>query len=91
MQLKRIARQPRRMWFGLNRIPLFPRCVITGAALAVTAGAIWGFVRGLSYLPTLPVAIIEGAILIGIPGTLVAIVVAGVVTLIDRIFRTIHH
>jgi hypothetical protein len=30
-------------------------------------GAIVGFVRGLGYLPTLPFAVIEGALLVGIP------------------------
>ena len=42
------------------------------AAFAVVGaldGAVFGFVRGLSYLPTLPVAVVEGAILFSVPIT----------------------
>jgi uncharacterized membrane protein YedE/YeeE len=58
-----------------------------GAALFALGGAIFGFVRGLSYLPTLPAAIVEGAVLVGVPGTVLAAVVAAAVTTIARLHR----
>lgn len=41
--------------------------------------------RGLDYLPTLPVAIIEGGFIIGVPGSIVATMVAGIVWAIERV------
>jgi hypothetical protein len=78
-----VPRRPR----GRNSMALFSGWLTASAAVAVTAGAVWGFLRGLSYLPTLPVAVIEGALLIGIPGTLAGVVVAGVITLSARCSR----
>ena len=60
---------------------MVPRCVIVGAALAVAGGALFGFIRGLDYLPTLPFAVIEGAVLVGVPGGVAATVLAGLITL----------
>jgi hypothetical protein len=87
MSQKRATGLLRRMCLGLNRMSLFSRCVVAGAALSVAGGGVWGFVRGLCYLPTLPFAIVEGAILIGVPGTVVGIVVAGAISLIARLCR----
>ena len=43
--------------------------VMGGTAAAFAAvGAVWGFVRGLSYVPTLPVAVVEGGLLFLIAG-----------------------
>jgi hypothetical protein len=90
MPRNRPTRQPRRTWSELNTVSLFPRWVVLGAAVAFSAGAVWGLVRGLSYLPTLPVAVIEGAILIGVPGASVGVLAAGVLTLIARISRSVR-
>ena len=42
------------------------------------AGAVLGLVRGLSYLPTLPVAIVEGGILFGVPASASGLLLGGV-------------
>lgn len=43
------------------------RLVVVVTLLGAAAGAVFGFVRGLAYLPTLPFAIVEGGILSGVP------------------------
>lgn len=43
------------------------RIAVVASALGVGGGALAGFALGLHYLPTLPVAIVEGAILFGVP------------------------
>jgi hypothetical protein len=48
-------------------------CAVAGGVV----GAVVGFVRGLSYLPTLPVAIVEGAVLIGIPASILGLLLTG--------------
>ena len=45
--------------------------------LATSAGALWGFFRGLHYLPTLPFALVEGAIIFGVPASLLGLLVIG--------------
>lgn len=45
--------------------------------VGMVGGAIVGFARGLSYLPTLPFAIIEGAILVGVPASVLGLVLVG--------------
>jgi hypothetical protein len=45
------------------------------AVLAGVAGGIWGFVRGLGYLPTLAFAVAEGAAIFAVPGLLLGAVV----------------
>jgi hypothetical protein len=45
--------------------------------MGVVVGAIFGFVRGLDYLPTLPFAIVEGAILFGLPASLLGRLLGG--------------
>jgi hypothetical protein len=39
-------------------------------------GAIFGFVRGLQHLPTLPFAIVEGAMLFGVPAFILGMFLA---------------
>jgi hypothetical protein len=65
--------------------------VPTFTVVGFAAGAVVGFALGLSYLPTLPFAVVEGAILIGVPCTLLGLVVAGgwwVVRQVVQTFRT---
>ncbi len=45
--------------------------------VGVVVGAIVGLIRGLSYLSTLPFAIIEGAILVGVPASVVGLLMVG--------------
>lgn len=45
--------------------------------LATSAGVVWGFVRGLHYLPTLPFALIEGGIIFAVPASLSGLIVVG--------------
>jgi hypothetical protein len=47
--------------------------------IGVLGGAIVGFILGLGYLPTLPFAVIEGALLIGIPAAALGLLLTGVV------------
>ncbi len=47
------------------------------AAAGILGGAVFGFVRGLSYVPTLPFAIVEGAILFGAPAALLGLLLVG--------------
>jgi hypothetical protein len=72
---------------GLSRMALFPRCIIIGTVLAMVGGAVFGFVRGLDHLPTLPFAVIEGATLIGVPGSVAGTGVAGLITLGRHLYR----
>ena len=43
----------------------------------VIGGGIFGFVRGLHYLPTLWFAVIEGGILFGVPAVLIGLLTTG--------------
>jgi hypothetical protein len=63
---------------GIVRLPPMPwrlqaLCVVVG----VVGGAIVGFARGLSYLPTLPFAVVEGAILFGVPASILGLLLVG--------------
>lgn len=80
-------RPTRKWWFRLYQLSPFVRWFTIGSALAFLAGGVWGFVRGLDYLPTLPVAIIEGGFIIGVPGSIVATMVAGIIWAIERVHR----
>jgi hypothetical protein len=52
--------------------------LVVCSCLGALAGGILGVVRGLEHLPTLPVAILEGGFLIGLPSAaLGAILAAG--------------
>ena len=63
------------------------RLVVLIGGLGALAGAIFGFVRGLDYLPTLPVAIVEGAFLFGTPAGLVGCLAGGVWWLLSRLMN----
>ena len=56
-------------------------CGIAG----VVAGAIIGLVRGLSYPPTVGFAIIEGAILIGVPASVLGLLLVGFWSLVSSV------
>lgn len=58
-----------------SRMPWLLLVALTG--LGVVGGALFGLVRGLSYLPTLPFAIVEGTVLFGVPAALLGLVVTG--------------
>ena len=51
------------------------RLPLLGALVGVVGGAVVGFVRGLSYVPTLPFGIVEGGILFGVPASVVGLLV----------------
>jgi hypothetical protein len=51
--------------------------LVVVAVVGGGVGAVWGFVRGLDYLPTLPVAIIEGGFLFGVPAIVLGLVLTG--------------
>jgi hypothetical protein len=68
-------------------LPPMPwRMLVVFALFGGIGGAVVGFVRGLDYLPTLPVAIVEGAILLGFPAALLGLLLVGVWS-IGRIVR----
>jgi len=49
---------------------------VCAACASLIGGAIFGFVRGLQHLPTLPFAIVEGAILFGVPAFILGMFLA---------------
>ena len=57
------------------------RLSVIVSLVGVVGGAVFGFVRGLSYLPTLPVAIVEGGILFGVPAALLGLAITGAYSL----------
>jgi hypothetical protein len=60
------------------RIPPMPwRLLAVCGLVGIVSGAAVGFARGLSYLPTLPFAIIEGAILVGVPAAVLGLLLVG--------------
>lgn len=60
-------------------LPPMPwRILVVAALVGVVGGGIFGLVRGLGYLPTLPFAIVEGGILFGVPAALFGLVGVGV-------------
>lgn len=44
----------------------------------VAAGVVLGFVRGLHYMPTLPFALVEGGILLGVPAAILGLLLVAV-------------
>jgi hypothetical protein len=59
-------------------LPAMPwRVLAVCALLGALVGAIVGFILGLHHLPTLPFAIIEGAILFGVPASLLGVLLVG--------------
>jgi len=67
-------------------LDLFLRVVGVTAGVFGTVGAVWGFVRGLAYPPTVWFAVIEGALLFLIPGILAAML-AGLGAVLWQRFR----
>lgn len=62
----------------LVMLPAMPwRMLAVCAPLGGLVGAIVGFIRGLQHLPTRPFAIIEGAILFGVPASLLGVLLVG--------------
>jgi hypothetical protein len=53
------------------------RILTVVALVGVIGGGIFGFVRGLNYLPTLPFAVIEGGILFGVPAAVLGLLLVG--------------
>lgn len=53
------------------------RILAVVALIGGAGGAIFGLVRGFSYLPTLPFAIIEGSILFGVPASVLGLLLTG--------------
>jgi hypothetical protein len=61
----------------------------TGVSVGATCGVgggVFGFVRGLSYLPTLPFAVIEGAVIFAVPGGILGLLI-GLVVALGRLVR----
>ena len=59
-------------------LPAMPwRILVVVAIAGAVGGGFFGVVRGLSYLPTLPFAMVEGAILFGVPAALLGLVLVG--------------
>jgi hypothetical protein len=54
-------------------------------AFGIVCGGVFGFIRGLDYLPTLPFAVVEGGILFGVPAALLGLVLAGAWWLAGRL------
>jgi hypothetical protein len=63
-------------------MPVHLLTCLTGAG--VLAGVLLGGVRGSSYLPTLPFALVECGILDGVPAALLGGLVAGLWVLVRR-------
>jgi hypothetical protein len=53
------------------------RILVAAAIIGTGCGAIVGFVLGLGNPPTLPFAVIEGAVLIGVPATILGLLLTG--------------
>ena len=53
------------------------RILVVAVLVGAGSGATFGFVRGLDYLPTLPFAIVEGAILFAVPAAVLGLVLTG--------------
>lgn len=65
-----------------------PWRLLAGSCVAgVLGGAAFGFVRGLDYLPTLPFAVVEGGFLIGVPATVLGLILVGVWSLGSAVRR----
>jgi hypothetical protein len=61
------------------------RLFVIWVSLAGGVGAVWGGVRGLRHLPTLPLALVEGAVIFGAPAALLGLVVVGFVSATARL------
>jgi hypothetical protein len=64
---------------GAVKLPPGPlSAAVLCASIGVGGGMIFGVVRGLAYLPTLPFAIVEGGLLFGIPAGILGLLVMSV-------------
>lgn len=73
---------------GAVPVPAMPWRILTLAVgLGCSAGAVVGFVRGLSHAPTLPFAVVEGAVLVGAPAALLGLLLTGVWSVGSRVHR----
>lgn len=73
-------------WAGL---PLLPRCVLLGAALAGAAGALAGLVVGLmAYAPTAWFAVVELGLPATVVGAVIGLMTGAIVLVARRIART---
>ena len=53
------------------------RILVIATLVGFAGGGVWGFIRGLYNLPTVPFVIIEGGILIGVPAALIGLLLTG--------------
>jgi hypothetical protein len=69
-------------------VPPMPwRIVVVVGLAGVTVGVLFGLVRGLDYLPTLPFALVEGGVLFGVPAALLGLLLAGLWSLGSAVRR----
>lgn len=67
------------------RLPPMPwRLLAVCGLVGVIGGAIVGFARGLSYMPTLPFAIVEGAVIVGVPALVLGLLLVGCWSVVRR-------
>ena len=73
------------------RLPPMPwRLLAVCGLVGVVGGAIVGFARGLSYMPTLPFAIVEGAVLFGVPASVLGLLMVGCWSLVTTTRRHVR-
>lgn len=66
------------------------RLLVVCGLVGVVGGAIVGFARGLSSMPTLPFAIVEGMVLFGIPAEVLGLLTVGCWLLVARPRRRVR-
>ena len=59
----------------MNDLPLRCRLYFAWPAVLGGVGVLWGGIRGADDMPTLPVALVEGGLIFGIPAALIGGVV----------------
>ena len=64
--------------------------LVVCALVGVVGGAVVGFARGFSYPPTLPFAIVEGAVLVGVPAAVLGLLSVGCWTLVRSARRRVR-
>jgi len=75
----------------VTRKPALLRLVAVSALVGVACGAVFGFVRGLDHPPTLAFAVVEGAILFGVPSWLFGLLLAGAWWIAMSVRRRVAH
>lgn len=66
------------------------RLLVVCGLVGVVGGAMVGFARGLSYVATLPFAIVEGAVLFGVPASVLGLLMVGCWLLVTRTRRQVR-